>query len=103
RSQSAEIILTSLTYRAWQLGVAYEIGMVVSEGGGAEDMVGMDVGQNHIADRQIRLVADRRPNRPSLRKAAARVDHGDRNCPDDKAYICDRVLVLGRSFLMHPV
>ena len=101
--QPAEVIVAALGKGARQFGMPDEIGVVVAEGGGPEDVVGMDVGQDHISDRPIRAGADRCAQRASLREAAAGVDDRHGLIADDEADIGDRVLVRGRRLLVHSV
>jgi hypothetical protein len=94
-AQPADVIVAALGKGARQFGVPDKIGAVVAEGRGPEDMVGMDVGQNHISDRLIRTRADRCAQPASLREAAAGVDDCHGLIANDKADIGDRVFVCG--------
>ena len=91
--QSAQIVRAALGKSARQLGMADELGMVVTECGGAEDMVGMDMGHDHIADRQPSPGADCGPEHDPFMIAAAGVDHRDRVISDDEPDIGDFVVI----------
>src|SRR6516225_11086080 len=52
-AKSPQVIVASLREGARQFDMANEIGMVVAESCGTEDVVGMDVSQDHISDRPI--------------------------------------------------
>ena len=91
--QSAQIVRPALGKSARQLGMADELGMVVTECGGAEDMVGMDMGHDHIADRQPSPGADRGPEHDPLMIAAAGVDHRHRVISDDEPDIGDFAVI----------
>ena len=101
--QSAKIISAALGKSAGQLGMADEIGMVVAKRGGAKDMVGMDVGHDHIADRQLGARADRRAKLGPFAIAPAWVDHRDGIVSDDKTDIGDLVVICRRGVFLHPV
>jgi len=49
-TQSFEIIVAYLGECARQVFVAYKDGVILKEGAGAEDMVGMDMGQDNVGD-----------------------------------------------------
>ena len=83
--------------------MADEIGVVVSKGGRAEDMVGMHMGEDHIANRAIGMRADRRAQRRSLGEAAAGVDDRDSIGADNESDIGDAVLVGCGSLALHAV
>jgi len=61
--------------------------------GGAENMVGMDMGHDHIADRQPSPGADCGPEHDPFMIAAAGVDHRDRIISDDEPDIGDFVII----------
>ena len=101
--QPAEVVIAALGEGARQLGMPDEIGVIFAKRGRPEDVVGMDVGQDHIADRPIGTRADRGAQRAALLEAAAGIDDRYRSGPDDEADIGDRVVVRRRSLLMHSV
>ena len=80
-----------------------KIGMVVAEGRGTEDVVGMDVGQDHISDRPIGERPDRGAQLATLSSAAARIDHRHRVVSENEADIGDRIVIRRRGLFMHPV
>jgi hypothetical protein len=79
--------------------MADELRLICRESGRAEDVVGMDVGQHHIADRPVRRGADRVPQALSLDGAAAGIHHHHRLVADDEADIGEPILV-GRAGLL---
>ncbi len=83
--------------------MADEFGVIVSKRGGAKNVVGMDMGQDHIADRLIGAGAYCGAERDALYEAAAGIDDRDRVAADNKADIGDSVFVCGRRLLMHPL
>ena len=101
--QPAQIIVAALGQCARQLGMADEIGMIVAERGGPENMIGMDVGHDHIADRQPGSRTDRRAQLGSLAIAAAGIDHRDGIVSDDKSDIGDLVVVFRRRIFLNPL
>ena len=101
--QPAEVIVAALRKGARQFGMPDKIGVVVAEGSRPEDMVGMDVSQDHIADRPICLGADRCAQRAALREASAGVDDRHGLIADDKADIGDRIRICRRRLLVHSV
>ena len=80
-----------------------KIGVVAEKGGGAEDMVGMDMGQDHVADRPLGARPDRRSQVAAFLRAAARIDYGDRIIANHKADIGNGVVVCWRGFFVHPL
>ena len=62
----------------------------------AEDMVGVDVGVDHVADRLGRAGADRRQQPAPFTHAAAAIDHRDPLVADDKSEIGNRTFVVTR-------
>src|SRR5207244_10372326 len=92
-AQPAKVVVAALGEGARQLGMTDEIGVILAEGGSPEDVVRMDMGQDHIADRPVRAGADRRAQRAALLEAAAGIDDRYGSATDDEADIGDRVLV----------
>ena len=78
-----------------QGGMADELGMVPGEGRRAQNMVGVDVRHDHIADWQRSAGADRLAKRAAIGQAAAGIDHGDQVSPHHEADVADGVLVGG--------
>ena len=93
-SKIVEIIRPARRQRLRQLAVADEAGSLCGEGRIAEDMVGMAVGVDDVADRLGCAGPHRRQQRLALTEAAAGVDHGHRILADDKADIGDVAFVL---------
>jgi hypothetical protein len=71
RRQISQIERAALRQSAGKLGVADELGAVVLERGGTEDMVGMHMRQNDEANRPIGNFPDRRAQTLALARAAA--------------------------------
>ena len=80
-----------------------KIGMVVAESCGTEDVVGMDVGQDHISDRPISERPDRGAQLATLSSAAARIYHRHGVVSENGADICNRIAIRRRDLFMHPV
>ena len=80
--------------------MADDLGAAIGEGGGAHDVVGMDMGEDEVADRQRRRGFDRLPQQPAMRQAAARVDHRDRITADDEAGIGQGIEIFRRGVLI---
>ena len=64
--------------RARQVPVTDEAGSILDEGGIAEDVIGMAVRVDDVADRLVGPGANRRKQLPPLANAAAGVDHRNR-------------------------
>ena len=71
-------------------------GSIAHEGRIAEDMIGMTVGVDDIADRLVGARADRRKQPLAFTHAAAGIDHSDRVVADDEADIGNVAFVLAR-------
>src|SRR5262249_54069692 len=99
---AAQVVFPTLREGAGEFGMADEIGVIIAKGRGAEDMVGMDMRQDHIADPPVGSPADRRAQRRSFFEAATRIDDGDGIAADDKADVRDRVTVRRIGLLMCP-
>ena len=80
-----------------------KIGMVVAESCGTEDVVGMDVGQDHISDRPIGECPDRGAQLATLSSAAARIYHRHGVVSENEADIGNRIAIRRRGLFMHPV
>ena len=83
--------------------MANEIGMVVAENRSTEDVVGMDVGQDHISDRPIGERPDRGAQLATLSSAAARIDHRHRVVSENEADVGDRIVIRRRGPFMRSV
>src|SRR5437879_1341681 len=66
-------------------GVTEQPRGVPAKGAGAEDVVGMDMADGDIADRQIRLLPDGSAQPLAIGQAAAGIGHQHRLAPDDEA------------------
>ena len=98
--QHAAVELAALRQGGGQLRMADDLGAAIGEGGRAHDVVGMDMGEDEVADRQRRRRFDGLPQQPAMRQAAARVDHRDRIAADDEAGIGQRVEIVRRGVLI---
>ena len=74
--------------------------LIRNEGGIAEDMVGVNVGIDHVADRHAGPLPDSQPEAPAVFQAAAGIDDCDAAFAYDEADIGDRAFIGRRSFLM---
>ncbi len=73
--------------------MADELGMVLLEDAGAEDVVGVNVGHHHIADWDARDARDVGPQALAVLEAPAGVNHGDGVPAYDEADVGDGVVV----------
>src|SRR5678815_1701815 len=86
-SEAVEIELAAGGQRPGQVLVADEHGAVAGERGVSEDVIGMAVGIDDIADRPVGAGANGGEQALALANAAARVDHRDRAFADDETDI----------------
>jgi hypothetical protein len=100
-AQSVEVVGAARRERRRQLGVADERRVVLDERRVAEQVVGVDVARDHVADRPAGDLPDRLAQPCPGAQAAAAVDDRDRVGADDEADVGDRALVLGARELMH--
>ena len=75
--------------RRRQGAVADDLGLFRQERGRAEDMIGMHVALDEVADRQVGVPPDGFPQSLAPEPAAAAVDHRDLLAADDEADIGD--------------
>src|SRR6516165_3862883 len=80
-----------------------EIGMVVAKGSGAENMIGMDMGQDHIPDRTVGARLDCRMQFVSLFGTPARIDHRYSVVSDNEADIGDLICICWRGLGVNTV
>ena len=83
-----------------EVGVADDLGLVLREGGGAQDVVRVDMRQNHIGNRLVRHLADGGPQGQPLFQRPAGVDHGHPLGPDHEPQIGDMAAVGGGCDLL---
>ena len=102
-ANSPQVIVAALCEGARQFDMADKIGVVVAESCGTEDVVGMDVGQDHILDWPIGERPDRGAQLATLPSAAARIDHRHGVVSDNEADIGNCVIIRRSGLLMHPV
>jgi hypothetical protein len=102
-AKSPQVIVAALRERAGQFGMPDKIGTVVAESCGTEDVVGMDVGQDHISDRPISERPDRGAQLATLSSAAARIYHRHGVVSENEADIGNRIAIRRRGLFMHPV
>jgi hypothetical protein len=89
-----EIELSARGERAWQVRVADKNRSVLHESGVTEDMIGMAVRVDDVADRLAGAGANGCHQLPSLADAATRIDHGDRILADDETNIGNCAVVV---------
>lgn len=76
-----------------QFGVTDKRGRIVLEGRRAKDVIGMNVRQHHITDRQLGPRANREAQAAAVMQAAAGIDHRHRIATDDETEVGDGVEV----------
>ncbi len=80
--------------------MAHKLWFVFEEGSCAEDMVGVDMGQHYVANRQLRCFADGCAQILAVEQAAAGVHDADGFAAYDEADVGDGVVVgCGRIFV----